>query len=149
MDSKLLNININQLGITKYHLHVFHHTAFIHTQKITARNNKNTAPSIIHRLRHHNPNYIMNISFIWNDGLIAIQFQYQSTGYHKVSYACVPLYSLYSHSNITAHTNNNTDPLIIPRLMWHMNHWVHRNPNYIVSMYFIWNGGLETTQYQY
>ena len=48
---KLLNININQLGITTHHLHVFHHTAYIHTQKITARTNKNTAPSKITRLR--------------------------------------------------------------------------------------------------
>ena len=91
----------------------------------------------------------MNMSFIWNDRLIAIQFQYQSTWYHKTSSACVPFYSLYSQWKITAHINNNTDPLIIPRLMSHMTHWVHRNPNYIVSMSFIWNGGLENTQYQY
>ena len=45
--------NINQLGITKHHMYVFRHVAFIHTIQITAHTNKNTAPSVITRLRSH------------------------------------------------------------------------------------------------
>ena len=67
---KLFGININQLGITKSHQHVFHCAAFIHTQKSLLKL-PNYIQSIIHRLRsnkahwiHHNPNYIIYIYFI-------------------------------------------------------------------------------------
>ena len=50
---ELLNININQLGITKHHLHVFHHTVFVHITKTNDHTNKDAAPSIIHMLRPH------------------------------------------------------------------------------------------------
>jgi hypothetical protein len=125
--------------------------------KITTHANKNNHPSIIIRLRshvihwiHNNPNYIMNTYFISSVGLEAIQHQYESTGYKKTSSACVPLYSLYSHSkNHSTHTNQFTDPSIIIRLRSHMTHWIHHNPNYIINMYFIWNGGIESIQHQY
>ena len=108
---KLLNINIIQLGITNHHLHVCHHTftAFICTLKSLLIQIKTTDPSIITRLRlnmtnwiHHNQKYTTNMHFIWNDGLEATRHQYQSICYHKNSSACVPLYSLYSHSKITS-----------------------------------------------
>ena len=102
---------------------MFYCTAFIHTLKITNHTNKNTAPLIIPissshmiNLVHHKPNYIIYMYFILNGGLEAIQHQYQSTGYLKISSACVPLYSLYSHSKITAHNNKHTVSSIIPML---------------------------------
>ena len=47
--------------------------------------------------------------FVRNCGLEATQHQYNSTWYYKTSFACVPsyIYSLYSHTKITAHTNKN------------------------------------------
>ena len=66
-----------------------------------------------------------------------------------MSSSCVLSHSLYSHSQITVHTNKTTSPSIITSLRSHMTQKIHHNPNYIINMHFILNGGLEASQYKY
>ena len=98
---------------------------------------------------HHHPKYIINMYFIWNGEMESIQYQYESNGYHKMSYACVPVYILYSHSKISTHANKNNYLSIITRLRSHVIHWIHKNKKYVINMYFIWSGGLKAIQHQY
>ena len=64
---KLLNININQLGITTHHLHVFRHTVFVHITKTTDHTNKNASPSTIHILRPHVTHWISFVCHLSSD----------------------------------------------------------------------------------